>query len=173
MSSEYDRSEVKGNWVFLRKTYVLNWLDRVSRWLLAAIFLYAGVPKIADPQFFSTVIGAYGLLPEYLLLPAGVLLPLAEIVTALLLLYGRVEGLWLSVFLMLLFLFVLGYGMYLGLDIDCGCFGPEDPEHAAFSGLRSSFIRDLLLCIPLTYSLYFHFSTSTNTHITTTPFGEK
>lgn len=135
-----------------------TWLDRLSRWFLAAVFLYAAVPKLADPVMFAAIIGAYGLLPEFLLLPAAVVLPLAELAAAVLLLCGRREGLWMTAVVMLLFLAVLGYGIRLGLDIDCGCFGPEDPEHAAFSGLRTAFVRDLLLCIPLGYGFWYHYT---------------
>ena len=40
---------------------------------------------------------------------------------------------------------VLGYGIWMGLDVDCGCFGPEDPEAEAFHGLRLSLFRDLVM----------------------------
>jgi hypothetical protein len=29
--------------------------------------------------------------------------------------------------------------------VDCGCFGPEDPEAEAFHGLRLSLFRDLVM----------------------------
>jgi hypothetical protein len=29
--------------------------------------------------------------------------------------------------------------------VDCGCFGPEDPEAEAFHGLRQSLYRDLAI----------------------------
>jgi hypothetical protein len=44
-----------------------------------------------------------------------------------------------------LFIAVLAYGLWMGLDVDCGCFGPEDPEAEAFHALRLSFYRDLLM----------------------------
>lgn len=140
------------------------WLDRAARWLVAAVFLYAGLPKIADPMLFSEIIGAYGLLPEYFLLPVAVLLPVAELMAAVLLLGGRREGVWLAAALLLLFIAVLSYGIYSDLDIDCGCFGPEDPEHLAFSGLRTALLRDLLICIPVLYNFWYHYKKTTNLH---------
>lgn len=139
-------------------------LDKVSRWLLAAVFLYAGIPKIADLDLFAKIIGAYGLLPDVLLFPAAVLLSLAEVTAAVLLLCARREGLWLTAILMLCFIAVLGYGIQMGLDIDCGCFGPDDPEHTAFSGLRTALWRDLLLCVPLLYGFWYHFYTTSQTY---------
>ncbi len=47
--------------------------------------------------------------------------------------------------LLVLFMVVLGYGIWMGLDVDCGCFGPEDPEAEAFHGLRLSLFRDLVM----------------------------
>lgn len=127
------------------------WIDRLSRWFLAAVMIFAAVPKLADPAVFAEVVGAYGLLPDFLLVPAAIFLPVLELVGAFLLIRGRVSGLWITALLMLLFITVLSYGIWLGLDIDCGCFGPEDSESKAFSSLRTALIRDLLLCIPLLY----------------------
>lgn len=127
------------------------WIEKLSRWFLAGIMVFAAVPKLSDPAVFAEVIGAYGLLPEFLLLPAAVLLPLVELIAAILLLKGKRSGLWISAMLMLLFIAVLSYGIWLGLDIDCGCFGPGDIESKAFSNLRTALVRDLFLCIPIIY----------------------
>ena len=133
------------------------WFDRGARWLLASVFLSAGLPKFADPGLFAENIGAYGLLPEFLLLPVAILLPFAEIIAAVLLIRGNKQGLWLSAMLMACFIAILSYGIHLGLDIDCGCFGPEDPEHNMFSGLRTALVRDLALLVPLIYCFWHSF----------------
>jgi uncharacterized membrane protein YphA (DoxX/SURF4 family) len=144
----------------IKNTTPWRWLDRGSRWLLAVVFLFAGVPKIADPEAFAVIIGAYGLLPEILLLPMAIVLPLAEIGIAVALIYSRQEGLWGAGIMLLVFIAVLGYGVQMGLDIDCGCFGPEDPEHKAFSGLRTALVRDLLLLIPMLYGSWYKYKFS-------------
>ena len=147
------------NWTTNRKTMMNYWQliplsERLSRWFLAGVMTYAAVPKLAHPVVFAEVVGAYGLLPDFLLLPAAVVLPFFELVAAFLLLKGRRSGLWISAILMLLFIAVLSYGIWLGLDIDCGCFGPGDIESEAFSNLRLAVVRDLLLCIPIIYCLW-------------------
>ena len=131
---------------------VPQWLERGGRWLLATVWCVAGVPKLFEPEQFGQIISAYGLLPDGLVMVAAVLLPLAELTAAVLLIINHRAGLYLSALLLTLFISVLSYGIWLGLDIDCGCFGPEDPEHQAFAGLRTALIRDLLLVIPLGYS---------------------
>ncbi len=65
---------------------------------------------------------------------------------------GRVTG---EKRLLLLFIGVLSYAIRLGLDIDCGCFGPEDPEHRAFAGLKLALFRDFLLFIPVLYLFWY------------------
>ena len=132
--------------------WLLNpWIERLSRWFLAAVMIFAAIPKLIDPGAFAEVVGAYGLLPDFLVVPAALALPLLELVGAFLLIHGRISGLWITALLMLLFIAVLSYGIWLGLDIDCGCFGPEDSEGNAFSNLRVALVRDLLLCVPLMY----------------------
>ena len=130
---------------------MMPWIERLSRWLLAAVMILAAVPKLTDPGAFAEVVGAYVLLPDFLVLPAAIALPLLELVGAFLLIQGRISGLWITALLMLLFIAVLSYGIWLGLDIDCGCFGPEESESKAFSSLRTALFRDLLLCIPIMY----------------------
>lgn len=142
-----------------RRENMVNYLqlipltERLSRWFLAGVMIFAAAPKLANPATFAEVIGAYGLLPDFLLLPAAIVLPVSEFIAAFLLIRGRRSGLWISAILMLLFITVLSYGIWLGLDIDCGCFGPGDIESTAFHGLRTALIRDLLLCIPIMYCL--------------------
>lgn len=124
----------------------------------------AGIPKLMSPVAFAGVIGAYGLLPEVLIFPAALLLPLLEVIAAVQLIRAKKSGLWLTAVLMIIFIAVLSYGLWLGLDIDCGCFGPEDAEHEAFSGLRTALFRDLLMCIPILYSFGYLYLLSSNQH---------
>ena len=121
-------------------------LDRVYswlRWILAVIFLYAGGSKLADPQSFAVLIDAYGLVPGPLVMPVAIGLPALEVVAAAGLLVDLRGSLSVITILLLIFMAILGYGIYMGLDVDCGCFGPEDPEAKAFHGLREALFRDM------------------------------
>lgn len=130
---------------------LIPWVERLSRWFIAGVLIFAAVPKLSDPAAFAEIVGAYGLLPDFLVLPAAFALPLIELTAAFLLFGGRSSGLWIALILMLLFIAFLSYGIWLGLDIDCGCFGPEDAESEALSNLKTALSRDLLLCIPIIY----------------------
>lgn len=121
------------------------------RLLLVAVFLWSGVSKAFHPQLFAATVGAYGLLPDTLVVPAALLLIFLEIFAAGGLLLEKRGALALMTLMMGLFLAVLAYGIHLGLDIDCGCFGPDDPEAEAFHDLRGALLRDLWLMLAIGY----------------------
>jgi hypothetical protein len=121
------------------------WLYRGVRWGLALVFLYAGLVKLADPTSFAVIIAAYGLVPEGLLMPIAVVLPAIEVLAAIGLMADLRGSLTLMAVLMAIFIAVLGYGLWMGLDVDCGCFGPEDPEGKAYAGIRPALYRDFVL----------------------------
>jgi uncharacterized membrane protein YphA (DoxX/SURF4 family) len=123
----------------------LDWLYRLCRWGLGIIFISAGSVKLLEPETFAVLIGAYGIVPQVLLLPVAVLLPALEVAGGIGLLC-EIEGSLAGITgLLVLFIAILGYGIRLGLDVDCGCFGPDDPEAKAFHGLRYSLYRDLAM----------------------------
>jgi uncharacterized membrane protein len=121
------------------------------KWILAFVFLYSGLAKLMDPKAFAVIINAYGLIPEVLAMPAALLLTLLEIITAVGLI-GNIRGsLETTTGLLILFMAILGYGIHMGLDIDCGCFGPNDPEHRGFKSLKPAFYRDMAMMMGIIY----------------------
>lgn len=131
-----------------------RWSYRLVRWFYALLFLYAGGTKLLAPQSFEVVIEAFGLVPEGWVMTVAVILPALEVAAALGLLLEVRGSLELVTGLLVLFLAIVGYGIWLGLDIDCGCFGPGDPENLAYGGLRPAFYRNLILIAGVSY-LYF------------------
>jgi uncharacterized membrane protein YphA (DoxX/SURF4 family) len=117
----------------------------VVRPALALAFLAAGVVKIQNPMTFAATVDAFGILPGPLVLPVAVLLPVLEIVGALALVFDIRGSLGLITLMLLAFIAVLAWGLHMGLDIDCGCYGPGDPEAEAFSGIRGALQRDLVM----------------------------
>jgi hypothetical protein len=118
---------------------------KLSRWGLGGIFIYAGSIKLLEPRAFAVLIEAFGVVPESLLIPLAIALPALEVATGIGLLFDIEGSLATIAGLLVLFILILGYGIWMGLDVDCGCFGPEDPEAEAFHGLRPSLYRDLLM----------------------------
>ena len=125
----------------MTRLLVSLWTYRLVRWAIAAVFLAAGIMKAFDPGQFVELISDFGLLPESLLSATAFALIAAEVAAGTGLLWDVRGALGLTLALLLVFLGVLSYGMALGLDIDCGCFGPGE----ATITLQQAWYRDLAL----------------------------
>lgn len=126
----------------VRRIWDSQWPARAVRVALGALFALAGALKLADPQVFAVTVKALGLVPGDLALPLAVLAPAVEVLAGLGLLLNLRGTLSAITALLLLFMGILAYALWLGLDIDCGCYGPADPAARAFSGLWTALWRD-------------------------------
>jgi hypothetical protein len=122
-----------------------NILYAAVLFILCGMFFYAGILKLNSPQDFAIIVSEFGLVSESAVMPVAVLLPLVEVLAATGLFFDIRGALGTITFLLLFFIGILLYALWLGLDIDCGCFGPGDPEFHAFEGMRSSLYRDLFM----------------------------
>jgi len=122
-----------------------SWSYAAVRIGLALSFLVAGAVKIANPMTFAVTIDAFGILPGPLVMPVAFLLPVIEILGAAALIFDVRGSLGLITLMLLVFIAVLAYGLHMGLDIDCGCYGPGDPEAEAYAGIRDALWRDLFM----------------------------
>lgn len=136
------------------KVMLSVWNYRLARLLLGGLFIWSGFSKLLEPSAFAVVIDGYGLIPNILAFPAAVGLSLLELVAGLGLIIDARGSLTIITGLLVLFVAVLGYGIWLGLDVDCGCYGPGDPEGEAYHDLRSALIRDLLWICCAMYLYY-------------------
>ena len=144
-----------------RKTYM------IARIGLGLVFISSGIIKVFDLESFSKVIEAFGILPPELCYPLAMMLSPGEIIVGTCL-AADIKGSLSAVFLMLLtFAAVLSYAIHMGYDIDCGCFGPDDPETKVFPGLRGSLLRDLFM---IALSLYLYLWRFKNRHRPFSPY---
>lgn len=127
------------------------WPYRVIRLALAGVFLWSGIAKLANPTSFVVIIDSYGLIPDSWNLPVAVFLAALEAMVGFALLFDIRGSLAVVAGLLAVFMVILGYGIWLGLDIDCGCFGPEDPEAEAYHGLRPALYRDAVMVVGIIY----------------------
>ncbi|OEU69247.1 MAG: DoxX family protein [Desulfovibrio sp. S3730MH75] len=134
------------------RSLAAEWSYLIIRLILGSVFFYAGASKLFDTQGFATVISGYGLLPDSLTFLAAIALPVVEIIIAAALVWDVKGSLSIYSLLLLVFMGVLAHGINMGLDVDCGCFAPGDPEAEAYHSLREAFFRDLVLlagCVSL------------------------
>jgi uncharacterized membrane protein YphA (DoxX/SURF4 family) len=127
----------------IRSMIAWIWSYRILRIALAVLFIYGGVVKLIDPKAFARTISGYGLVPEIFLPLVAIVLPLIETIAGIGLLLDIRGSLAAIASLLGMFLLVLGYGISLNLDADCGCFGADDLAKQA--GLKQAFLRDVIL----------------------------
>ncbi len=126
---------------------------RAVRAVLAVSFLAAGLLKLADVRAFGLTIKAFAILPTDLVTPVAVVLPVLEVVGGALLLVDAPGGLAIVGGLLALFIAVVANAIRQGLAIDCGCYGPGDPEGAVYHGLWPTLWRDLAMLAGVAYCL--------------------
>jgi len=125
------------------------------RLLISGLFLYAGYSKLFALPSFALTISDYGLVPEELVLPAAFLLVMAELIAAFALLLDLRGGLAGITLLLILFIAVLLYGIQLGLDVDCGCFGSENQQQGSSHELHHAVYLDIVMLAGCIF-LYWH-----------------
>ena len=128
---------------YFRSVLSSRWTDRAIRWGLGLIFIYAGGSKLLAPKAFARVISGYDLVPDPLLPVVAIGLPALELLAGVGLIFKIRGSLSVISGLLLLFMAILGYGIWQDLDVDCGCFTPE--ELAEKDGLKRAFYRDLAM----------------------------
>jgi uncharacterized membrane protein YphA (DoxX/SURF4 family) len=121
---------------------------------LGATFLWSGGAKLLDPRHFAVIIDAFGLIPEAAVFPAAFGLAGLEIAAGLGLVFHRAWAVGLVAGLLMLFIAILIYGLWMGLDVDCGCFGPRDPEAQAYHSMRPALYRDCAMLAITGYLFY-------------------
>jgi len=112
-------------------TSILKWLVRLSRFGLAALFLFTAGAKIAIAKTFATnvseLLSASGFNYERWMWPTTIAVITAEVITAILLLLPRTVRIGAVCAAALLVGFA-GYALYYvyvlnGEPLECGCFG--------------------------------------------------
>ena len=105
---------------------LLEWLARL---VLAAVLLYAAIPKLLDPAAFAKAIDNYRVAfpligKGYVYLVAG-FLPALELVTGVALLWNRTKraAALMAAIMLVVFIVLITQAVARGLNIDCGCFG--------------------------------------------------
>lgn len=97
--------------------------SRLSHWPLSLLFLYSGCIKLYRLPQFAQSVGEFGIVLDGLVKPVAVLVCIAELGLAFVLWQQKPWALLATSALLLGFLGVLSYGVAIGLDIECGCFG--------------------------------------------------
>ena len=110
-----------------------SFLWRLLDFLIAAVFIYAGVLKALDPVQFAHDIDNYKILPWTVGVALAFYLPWLEIFCGLALIFRRFYRGALSILTAFVAIFLIATvaAKLRGLDITCGCFGHAS-QHWSF-----------------------------------------
>lgn len=116
------------------------------RMILGAVFIYASWDKIVNPADFAKAVANYHILPEILVNPVAWVLPWLEMVCGVCLLIGWItRGSALIITgLLVMFITALGYNLFRGVDIQCGCFSLTAEKSLP---LYLDILRDFILLV--------------------------
>lgn len=119
-------------------------IERLVRWGLGGVFVYAGALKVVDPLSFADSIASFQIVPVPMIVPVALVLPVFEAIMGILLIVGiRRKACAATIgVLCAIFAIALTQAWMRGLAVDCGCFGAGEP-----SGLKTglALMRDLML----------------------------
>jgi uncharacterized membrane protein YphA (DoxX/SURF4 family) len=99
-------------------------LFTAARLLLGGIFIWASWDKILDPAAFAQAIANYQIVPAWVGNLSALGLPWIELVCGICLIINR----WtrgsalITAALIVVFMGALGYNIFRGMDVSCGCF---------------------------------------------------
>ena len=118
------------------------------------VFVLASWDKLLDPVAFARVIHNYQIIPSFTVNLVAIILPWMELTCGLLLILGLLTKGSIFIIDSLLFVFILalGFNLYRGLDISCGCF-TLSPK--ADNAILYTLVRDVALLIPGLWILFY------------------
>lgn len=125
----------------------MNFALTVLRFLLAGVFLYAGLVKSLSSAEFALALIPFTIIPAAWIGTIARVLPLAEIGAAVLLLLPGTRRLGALAIggLCLLFIAALGWALANGIIVSCSCFGKDEAPSAMKMALALG--RDVLLAL--------------------------
>ena len=96
----------------------------INRIILGTIFVYASWDKVLDPAAFAQVIANYQILPSFIVSVAAAFLPWLELICGICLIinYWSSGSALIISFLIAIFIGAMGFNIYRGMDVACGCF---------------------------------------------------
>ncbi len=141
----------------IRIKYLISLFIRA---IIGIAFIYAGINKFFDLTSFAKTIETFGVLPDVFSFPLAIMLPIIEIICGAGLILNNTEALNTISVLLIIFTSVLIYGIISGIDVDCGCYGANDPVASSLSSIKTSLVRDLVMISGIIFVYYYRYTLS-------------
>ena len=148
-----------------KKILYRSFLQRLPRFVVGFVFIFAAVGKIIDPISFATDIAGYQLFLASLIPLIAAVIPWIELFCGIALVLNlKIHGAVLITGIMLIsFCALILYAIIAGLDINCGCFTILSSEQSQNLWLVLFRNIALLLLTFLTYKQLSQSETKTDT----------
>ncbi len=126
-----------------------------ARLILAAVFVVSGISKLLDLSGSQAAMRSFGV-PERMTRAGGIVLPIAELVIAVLLIPVATAawGALLALILLLVFVVSIGYNLSRGRKFDCHCFGQLTTSEIG----PSTLVRNAVLAVLAAFVAYSGFA---------------
>jgi len=137
----------------------MNFVDKVVRWFVGALFIFSGLVKLNDPvgtaikleeyfEVFSSDISSvfHYIVPFALLIGLFVVILEVLLGVAILINYKMQMTSWIILLLIVFFTFLTFYSAAFNKVTDCGCFGDAIPLNP-----WQSFFKDIILLILISF----------------------
>jgi putative oxidoreductase len=123
----------------------------LARVAIAGVFLWAALPKLADPGAFAADVQNYRVLPDALVGHAALFVPAFELVVALGLLWPRYQrgAALIATCMLAIFSVAMAQARWRGIDLSCGCFGAAFEAKVSWLTVVRSAALSLLAAVPL------------------------
>jgi putative oxidoreductase len=133
--------------------------------LTGAVFVYAGIVKVADPMRFASDINNYQIIPWAIGVRLAFYLPWLEILCGFALIFRRLYLGGLSILTALISIFIVATvaSKIRGIDITCGCFGHAS-KNWSFTGHLALDLAILAALLALYFKVASGNSLQTNPH---------
>lgn len=121
----------------------------IIRMFIGILFIFYGISKISDPAQFANEIGNYGMTTDFITQLMALIIPWAEMIIGVLLLFGvyQNENGILATVLLFMFTFAVAFAFASGLDINCGCSGANASEKVGWEKIGKNLGLILLTII--------------------------
>ncbi len=114
----------------------------VMRFPLGLVFVYSAAVKLWQWPRFAQHVGEFGIVLDSVVKPTAAVVCCLELIIGVGILAHAKWAFPATIALLFVFMAVLSYGIVIGLDIECGCFGTGH----SFS-LSSQWLIDLVIVV--------------------------
>lgn len=131
-----------------RSIFTPHGVGLICRIILGALFIYASLDKIANPELFARAVSNYRLLPVNLVNLFSIFLPWVEALCGLLLITGPFtrSGALIAAAMLGMFVVAIVLALARGLDIECGCFDTTEGRRIGLKLLAEDLVL-LAMCV--------------------------